>query len=198
LFDPRRAAAAEEALEMSVASEFPPEVVIPERARRTMPGGRERARHLTLVAPVVGKVAGTTEADRPAAGRVSVRRLTRHPRANVAQIHFGDSRLDWPLTVAPAARPLRLTRRGLTVAVLTTVLLGALLLLVARVSAGSAQSAPALPAGTVVTVQPGDTLWSIAQRAEPNADPRLVVDHLREVNHLNSVTLSPGQTLKVG
>jgi len=177
---------------MSVASEFPPEVVIPERARRTMPGGRERARHLTLVSPVAG-----TEANQPA-GRVSAHRLTGHPRSNVAQVHFGDSRLDWPLTVPPAARPLRLTRRGLAVAVLTTVLLGALLLLVARLSAGSTPSAPALPAGTVVTVQPGDTLWSIAQRAEPNADPRLVVNHLREVNHLNSVTISPGQTLKVG
>jgi len=49
-----------------------------------------------------------------------------------------------------------------------------------------------------VTVQPGDTLWSIAQRAEPKADPRLVVDQLRKANHLNSVVLSPGQTLKVG
>jgi LysM repeat protein len=72
------------------------------------------------------------------------------------------------------------------------------LLTVARLSAGSAASVPAAPVGSTVTVEPGDTLWSIAQRAEPKSDPRLVVDHLRKVNHLDSVVLSPGQTLKVG
>ena len=83
-------------------------------------------------------------------------------------------------------------------AVLGTVLLGALLLVVARLSAGAAPMTPSVPARAVMTVQPGDTLWSIAQRAQPNSDPRPVVDHLRKVNHLNSVVLSPGQTLKVG
>jgi hypothetical protein len=29
-----------------------------------------------------------------------------------------------------------------------------------------------------VVVQPGDTLWSIASRVAPNADPRAVVDKL--------------------
>jgi LysM repeat protein len=179
---------------MSVASEFPPEVVIPERARRTMPGGRGRARHLTLVRPGAGR-----ELCRPAAARSTVYHLDgRRPVAEGVRQHFGESGLDWPLTVSPAARPLRLTRRGLAVAVLGTVLLGALLLMAARLSAGTAPKVPSVPAGAVMTVQPGDTLWSIAQRAEPNSDPRPVVDHLRKVNHLNSVVLSPGQTLKVG
>jgi LysM domain len=179
---------------MSVASEFPPEVIIPERARRTMPGGRDRARHLTLVRPGTGR-----ELCRPAEPRPSVHHLDgRRPVAGQARLHFGESGLTWPLTVSPAARPLRLTRRGLAAAVVATLLLGALLLMVARLSAGTAPAAPSVPAGAVMTVQPGDTLWSIAQRAEPNSDPRPVVDHLRKVNHLNSVALSPGQTLKVG
>jgi len=169
---------------MSEASAVPPEVVIPERARRTMPGGRPQARHLTLV-PAAG-------CGQPAALRALDRSW---PAARPAR--FGQSRLDWPLTV-PAARPVRLTRRGVAVAVLATVLLAALLLLVARLSAGAPPATPALPAGSTVTVQPGDTLWSIAQRAEPGSDPRLVVDQLRKANHLNSVQLSPGQTLKVG
>jgi LysM repeat protein len=169
---------------MSEASAVPPEVVIPERARRTMPGGRPRARHLTLV-PVAG--CGWPAALRAVDGGWPAAGPTR----------FGQSRLDWPLTVPPA-RPVRLTRRGWAVAVLATVLLAALLLLAARLSAGSPSAAPALPAGSTVTVQPGDTLWSIAQRAAPNSDPRLVVDQLRKANHLNSVVLSPGQTLKVG
>lgn len=170
---------------MSVASEFPPEVVIPERARRTMAGGDRRARHLTLVPSpaALGSVGG--------AGAAHVERLG-GPTA------FGDTRLDWPLTVPPAARPLRLTRRGMVAAVLATVLLAGMLLLCARLSAGTAHAAPSLPAGATVVVQPGDTLWSIAQRTEPRSDPRLVVEQLRKANHLNSVVLSPGQTLKVG
>ncbi|MFL6162309.1 MAG: LysM peptidoglycan-binding domain-containing protein [Jatrophihabitantaceae bacterium] len=179
---------------MSVASEFPPEVVIPQRARRTMPGGRDQARHLTLV-PGTG---APRALERPA-GRRRTTMPSRGAQANLTeQLCFGQSRLAWPLTVSPADRPMRLTRRGLVVAIAATVLLGALLLLTARLSAGSAPNAPALPAGSTVTVQSGDTLWSIAQRAEPHSDPRLVVDHLRQVNHLNSVVLSPGQTLKLG
>ncbi|MDQ2955668.1 MAG: LysM peptidoglycan-binding domain-containing protein [Actinomycetota bacterium] len=92
-----------------------------------------------------------------------------------------------------------MTRRGLVAVVLATLLLGILLLFVAHASAGSpAAPASSIASGVTVTVQPGDTLWSIAQRAEPNRDPRLVVDQLRKVNHLDSVALTPGQTLKVG
>jgi LysM repeat protein len=177
---------------MSVASKFPPEVVIPERARRTMPGGRGQARHLTLVS-------GPSTTGEPSAA-IDQRGATgyRMPGLAAEPLRFGESRLDWPLSVPPTARPMRLTRRGLVVAIVATMLLAALLLTVARLSAGTAASAPAAPAGSSVTVQPGDTLWSIAQRTQPKSDPRLVVDHLRKVNHLNSVVLSPGQTLKVG
>jgi len=182
---------------MSVASEFPPEVLIPERARRTMSGASRRVRHLTLVSQ-----AGVLERQRPGsstARTATVRPLGVRPRRAAAHGGcFAESRVDWPLTVQPSARPLRLTRRGLVVAVLLTVLVAASLLLVARLSAGSAPGTPALPAGSTITVQPGDTLWSIAQRAEPHSDPRLVVDQLRKANHLDSVVLSPGQTLKVG
>lgn len=159
---------------MSVATEFPPEVYIPDRARRTMPGGpaRSGARHLALV-PAGG-------AGRPRTERVAM----------------ADGGLSWPIVVAPAATPLRLTRRGLAVVVLATITLGMLLLAVAHLSAGAPPAAGAGSLGTV-TVQPGDTLWSIAQRTAPNRDPRRVVDQLRQLNHLNSVSLTPGQTLKV-
>jgi hypothetical protein len=114
---------------------------------------------------------------------------------------FGDSRLDWPMTVTPAPTPapLHLTRRGLAALVLASVLLGLLLLAVARASApsGSSSGTNTGSAGSVM-VQPGDTLWSIAQRTAPQRDPRQVVDQLRRMNHLNSVALTPGQTLKVG
>jgi LysM repeat protein len=75
---------------------------------------------------------------------------------------------------------------------------GGLLLLVAHLSAGSPTARPVLAPGAVVTVQPGDTLWSIAGQVAPGRDPRSVVDQIRQSNHLTSVSLSPGQTLKVG
>jgi predicted Zn-dependent protease len=50
----------------------------------------------------------------------------------------------------------------------------------------------------VITVQPGDTLWSIAGQVAPGRDPRAVIERLRESNNLTSVSLLPGQTLKVG
>jgi hypothetical protein len=44
--------------------------------------------------------------------------------------------------------------------------------------------------GAVYVVQPGDTFWSIARRAKPNADPRPLVDRL--------VAAHGGSTLHVG
>jgi hypothetical protein len=44
-----------------------------------------------------------------------------------------------------------------------------------------------------VVVQPGDTLWSIAERLAPDRDPREVVDALVEAR--GSSTIVPGETL---
>jgi LysM repeat protein len=48
-----------------------------------------------------------------------------------------------------------------------------------------------------VVVQPGDTLWSIASRAEPKADPRLVIQQIAEINALPSVQIAVGQRIWV-
>lgn len=47
-----------------------------------------------------------------------------------------------------------------------------------------------------VTVQPNDTLWSLAEEYAPNTDPR---DWIYEVNEMNTIlgTLKPGQILTV-
>ena len=45
-------------------------------------------------------------------------------------------------------------------------------------------------------VQPGDTLWSIAERTFPG-DPREGVWELRERNGLASTTIVPGQVLRL-
>jgi LysM domain len=50
--------------------------------------------------------------------------------------------------------------------------------------------------GDVYVVQPGDTLWSIAERLEPNADPRPVVAKLRELT--GDVEVDVGDRIPVG
>jgi nucleoid-associated protein YgaU len=96
------------------------------------------------------------------------------------------------------ARPVRLTRRGVLALTRGLALAGGLLLLTAHLSAGSPAARPAVVPGAVVTVQPGDTLWSIAGQVAPGRDPRRVVEQIRRSNHLDTVSLTPGQTLKVG
>jgi hypothetical protein len=50
---------------------------------------------------------------------------------------------------------------------------------------------------TSVVVHPGQTLWSIASKAEPSADPRLVMQQIIELNALNGTSINPGQRLWV-
>jgi Tfp pilus assembly protein FimV len=47
--------------------------------------------------------------------------------------------------------------------------------------------------GLLYVAKPGDTLWSIATRVEPGADPRSLVDSLE--NQLNGNVLLPGDRL---
>src|SRR4051812_40290303 len=104
------------------------------------------------------------------------------PLATVTQLH------------APTdAAPLRLTRRGVAVvATLVAALAVGIVALAAR-SAPSAPSSASQPAS--VTVRAGDSLWSIATRVAPGRDPRAEVAVLQRANHLDGVTVVPGQVL---
>jgi LysM repeat protein len=49
-----------------------------------------------------------------------------------------------------------------------------------------------------VTVQPGDTLWSIAAaHTGDSSDVQESIDRISAVNHLHSATLQPGQHLRI-
>lgn len=49
-----------------------------------------------------------------------------------------------------------------------------------------------------LTVDYGDTLWTIAQSIAPNSDPRAVIWQIQEENQINnSTTIFPGQTIRV-
>jgi nucleoid-associated protein YgaU len=47
----------------------------------------------------------------------------------------------------------------------------------------------------LVVVRPGDTLWSIASRVDPDADPRPLVDAMSEAR--NGAPLQLGETIRV-
>jgi nucleoid-associated protein YgaU len=46
-------------------------------------------------------------------------------------------------------------------------------------------------------VRPGDSVWDIAERVAPGADPRPLVDAIVETNGVDPSSLIPGQTLVI-
>jgi predicted Zn-dependent protease len=107
-----------------------------------------------------------------------------------------------------AGRPApRLTRRGrLAVAALIVTVALIVTAVLAAASSGAARAAAAghgfLPPvnhrkAAVVVVRPGQTLWSLALRAQPGADPRVVVLEIMNLNSLRSSVIEPGQRLWV-
>lgn len=94
-----------------------------------------------------------------------------------------------------AVAPLRLTRRGVVVLVAVVGLLGLGLVWLAARSAPTAAAPRPVPASA--TVRAGDTLWSIASRVAPQADPRAEVAALQHANNLPGAQLVPGQILRI-
>jgi LysM repeat protein len=132
--------------------------------------------------------------DRPLALARPPRHLVVVPVADAADLGAA-TWLDAP--AISAAPQLRLTARGRLVAGLTVLIVALGVLLAAHLShpATTASTPASVPAA--VSVQPGDTLWSIAARVEPAKDPRRTVELLRQLNHLSTVELSPGQVLRL-
>jgi LysM domain len=100
----------------------------------------------------------------------------------------------------PASVPLRLTRRGrIVVAVMTAVLLAALSLVITRSAEATSQPGPARAAQglTEVIVHPGQSLWSVAENADPDADTRVVIQQIVKLNGLTGAVVFAGQRLRV-
>ncbi len=88
----------------------------------------------------------------------------------------------------------RLTRRGRLVVGLLAVIGLLAVFLLGWFAASPAASAP--PQRTV-TVSAGQTLWQIARRVAPQADPRVTVAQIERLNHLDGAQVHPGQPLRV-
>lgn len=97
--------------------------------------------------------------------------------------------------------PVVLTRRGRIVVTAALALVAAgVFLVLARGAAATGVGVPAVRSAqnlSQVAVRPGDTLWSIAVRADRSADPRLVVQRITDLNALPGAGITPGQILWV-
>lgn len=111
----------------------------------------------------------------------------------------------WPAgDPRPVPGPVRLTRRGRLV-------LGAFIVVVATVAitlvsmaisgaqaANHGQAAGGYQGMHQIVVRPGESLWSIAEQAEPAADPRLVEAQIMTANSMTSSSvLQAGELLWV-
>ncbi|WP_374999525.1 LysM peptidoglycan-binding domain-containing protein [Aeromicrobium sp. CTD01-1L150] len=96
------------------------------------------------------------------------------------------------------AAHLRLTRRGRVVVLLAALALIALAAVALGPSVVASGDRGDAPAATVVTVQPGQTLWQIAVEANPSGDPREAVEDIMRMNSLSSAgELQMGRELAV-
>ncbi|PVZ93643.1 hypothetical protein DDQ50_14415 [Amnibacterium flavum] len=98
-----------------------------------------------------------------------------------------------------AAAPLRITRRGRIV--LTTLITVPAALLIGSFALSSAPATASLESGAddfaYVTVADGESLWAVAERVAPQADPRDVIADIERLNGLEASAVSPGQSLAI-
>ena len=120
------------------------------------------------------------------------------PRAGSPRANAPIAGVSRPAVGAPG---LRLTRRGRVVialcAVAAAVLFGFAVASAAQAADHGAPTPRTRHSMSQIVVQPGQTLWSIAVQADPQADPRLVVQQIMAANSLHSTSVGAGQHLLV-
>ena len=92
-----------------------------------------------------------------------------------------------------------LNRRGRLARTFVVLSLAIVLGSVVSAKAGAGTSAAPAAAGSfiTVTVAPGDTVWSLANRLASGGDVRSLVAEIISVNSLSSVDVTTGQKLRI-
>ena len=124
----------------------------------------------------------------------AVRHAAPAPRRDTPAARSGRRR-DTPVA------PLRLTRRGRVVVALVAALLVTMVSLLLAGVAQATNDGPSPRAGqenlVQVIVRPGQSLWSVAESADPAQDTRAVIQRIIDLNSLNGDTVFAGQQLWV-
>ncbi len=109
---------------------------------------------------------------------------------------FGFPNFNAPAAAVPR---LRLTRRGRTVLLLflATPLVIAALFFALNSGGASASLVGSSASFQYVTVDAGQSLWEVAQKVAPHADPRDVVQRLMVLNQLDSADVFAGVRLAI-
>jgi LysM domain len=177
------------------------------RSSRPVAAGRGSARSLTSDQ----QVTGAAPAGRAGAGRIArAAPPVRPDRLVPGRPVPGRRVLDRPVLVGrpvfaarAAAVPsprIRLTRRGRIVVAALAVMAACGLFVAASGAAqasGPTAARAATGSGLRIIVQPGSTLWSIAENADPHADARTVVQEIMQANRLKTADITAGQRLWV-
>jgi hypothetical protein len=126
--------------------------------------------------------------------------VTMAPKRSIVTMNHGPVAVSKrPIRTPVALAPPRLTRRG------RIVVTGVSALLVGALSVGLATAAQATRAGSAspgryvarVAVLPGQSLWSLAEAHDPDADPRAVIQEIRQLNSMSGDQVRAGEVLWV-
>ncbi len=102
-------------------------------------------------------------------------------------------------TSTPVRPRLRITRRGrvvLGLLIAVPLAVGALFAGFGAMGATATQTS-STDHFSYVSVQPGESLWQLAETVAPNADPRDVVADIVKLNDLGSGEIQPGQRIAI-
>lgn len=105
-------------------------------------------------------------------------------------------------TLAQVQAPaLRLTRRGRlmlsSLSFISILVVSSYLLIGLTSTDANASNSEALNNSSLIVVAPGETLWTIASRVNPERDPRAVIEDIKALNVLEGVNLYAGQILRI-
>jgi hypothetical protein len=163
----------------------------------------ETARYRSLPAQAPSAQAPSAQAARTLRGQTASGQMVRGQETRSQETRVQAIRAEVVHARVPRgdAAPLRLTRRGRIVIAAAAALLVTLLSLV--LTGGAWAAGPSAPSHGAdrslaqVVVLPGQSLWSVAQTADPNADPRQVMQQIIELNGLAGDEIQAGQQLWV-
>ncbi|NBV90520.1 MAG: LysM peptidoglycan-binding domain-containing protein [Actinobacteria bacterium] len=101
----------------------------------------------------------------------------------------------WQAMQAGHRAPVRLTKRGRRVVAL--LILAPLALGMWLFAGHGVFAMGTAPTTKTVVVQPGESLWQIAEQVAPNSDPRETIYKIKQMNGLTDSSVIPGQGILV-